>query len=103
MVSTLEYVNLDYNIVDNTRKTKDDISMFELSKLELKPKLLMKAWKVEEDKTSNVNDKGKETTNIVKTSTSSSKNKSPSNLIASFNKMPASLNNAILGKICKNP
>ena len=40
--------------------------------------------------------------NIVKTSKSSSKSKSPSNLISTFNKMPTSLNNTTIGKISKS-
>ena len=62
-------VNVDYNIVENMKITKVDVSMFELSKLEPQWQLLTKAWK--DDKNSNTNEKGKETDNIVKTSISS--------------------------------
>lgn len=41
-------------------KMKTDISVFEISKLNLQQKLLMKARKVRDEKTSNANDKGKE-------------------------------------------
>jgi hypothetical protein len=34
---------MDYNIADNMKKMKVDISMFELSKLEPQQKLFMKA------------------------------------------------------------
>ena len=60
MVATLEFVNMAYNIVDNMEKMKTDISVFEISKLNLQQKLLMKARKVRDEKTSNANDKGKE-------------------------------------------
>ena len=57
--TTLEDVVVDYIIVDNMNKMKAEISMFELSKLGKKPKLLMKLWRVKEDKNLNANYKGK--------------------------------------------
>jgi hypothetical protein len=62
----------------------------------------MKAWKVKEDKKSNVNEKGKETINNVKSSTSSSKRKYHGNLIEYFNKLPPLLDNFIIGKRSKS-
>ena len=81
MVATPEDVNLDYSIVNNMKKMKAYISMFDLSKLEKQQKLLMKAWKTREYKNSNVNDKGKEIIGIFKSSISSRKSKYSGNLI----------------------
>lgn len=101
-IATPEDVNLYYNIVDNMKKTKFDIYMFEISKLVLQQKLHMKTWKLKKVKKSNANDNGKETINIVKAYTSSSKSKSPSSLTVDFNKLPPYLNNDIIGKRYKS-
>ena len=92
-VSSPKIVNIDYNIAENMKKTRENIFVYDLSKLTSQQDLILNAWK--RDKEHSIKEKGKATVNFVKNITCLSKGKS-SNLITTFNKIIASLNNAII-------
>ena len=79
---------------------KADIFIYGLSKIMSQQHLFMTAWK--DDKTSKVENKDKKTVNMVKNLVALNKSKSPDSFIEAFNKLPPSLNNAIIGKRSKS-
>ena len=81
------------------KKVKENISIFELSKISSQQEFIMKAWK--EDTKCSIEQKGNTVVNLVKHITTLTNGKETS-MIASFNKIPIALNNTILGKGSKS-
>ena len=82
------------------KKKKIHISIYELSKILPQQHLLMTTWK--EDKSSKFEYKGKKFVNMIKNIEALSRSKSPDSLMETFNKLPPSLNNAIIRKRWKS-
>ena len=81
------------------KKMKAKISIFELSKISLQQELIMKTWKHEIE--CSTKEKGDVLVHLVKHITALTNGKETS-MIATFNKIHISLNNAILGKKSKS-
>ena len=62
-VATPEIVDFDYSVIEDMKKTRENISIFELSKISSYQELVMKAWK--DDKEYSVEEKGKAIVNLV--------------------------------------
>ena len=63
-VATPEIVDIDYNIVEDMKKTRENVFVFELSIISAHQEFIMKSWK--DDKEYSSEEKGNTIDNLVK-------------------------------------